>query len=230
MHRLPSTPEQRFQALSENRYLKGLEDRVLKTLVGQTQLLSYASEEIIIHEGQPGPGLFIIESGRVKIYKGSPTGREMIIAVLEGGESFNEVPVFDQEDNPANVAAVMETRLWLIAAEALRTLISDHPLAAQQIIINLSQNLRMLVDKVSELSFYTVTARLARLLRELPESQLAGKGPTRMTQDDLASRVGTVREVVSRSLKELENCGAIEVKRGKIKVLERDKLVNWDCD
>ena len=230
MHRLPSTPEQRIQALSENRYLKGLEDQVLETLVGQTHLLSYASDEIIIHEGQPGPGLFIIESGRVKIYKGSPTGREMIIAVLEKGESFNEVPVFDQKENPAYVAAVMETRLWLISAEALRALISDHPQAAQQIIINLSQNLRMLVNKVAELSFYTVTARLARLLRELPESQLAGSGPTRMTQDELASRVGTVREVVSRSLKELESCGAIEVERGRISVLDRDKLVDWECD
>jgi len=230
MHRLPSTLEQRIQALSENRYLEGLDVQVHETLVGQTQLLSYASEEIIIHEGQPGPGLFIIESGRVKIYKGSPTGREMIIAVLEKGESFNEVPVFDQKENPANAAAVMETRLWLIAAEALRALISDHPQAAQQIIINLSQNLRMLVNKVAELSFYTVTARLARLLRDLPESQLAGSGPTRMTQDDLAARVGTVREVVSRSLKELENSGAIEVQRGKIKVIDRNKLFDWEYD
>ena len=230
MHRLPSTLEQRIQALSENRYLEGLDAQVLETLAGQTHLLSYASEEIIIHEGQPGPGLFIIESGRVKIYKGSPTGREMIIAVLEKGESFNEVPVFDQKENPANAAAVMETRLWLIAAEALRALISDHPQAAQQIIINLSQNLRMLVNKVAELSFYTVTARLARLLRDLPESQLAGSGPTRMTQDDLAARVGTVREVVSRSLKELENSGAIEVQRGKIKVIDRNKLFDWEYD
>ena len=228
MRRLPSTQESRIQALRENRYLKGLDNEVLETLAKQTRLLSYASEESIIHEGQPGPGLFIVETGRVKIFRGSPAGREMIINVLEDGASFNEVPVFDQGDNPANVAAVMETRLWLVDAEALRGVIVEHPPAAQQIIINLSQNLRMLVTKVAELSFYTVTARLARLLWKLPESQLAASGSARLTQDDLAARVGTVREVVSRSLKELENYGAIEVQRGKIKVLDRDKLVDWE--
>lgn len=228
MYRLPSTREDRIQALKENRYLKGLDDDVLEGLAESTRLLSFASEESIIHEGQPGPGLFIIESGRVKIFKGSPTGREMIINVLEGGDSFNEVPVFDKKENPANVAAVKETRLWLIDAEALWALIDEHPQAARQIIINLSQNLRMLVGKVAELSFYTVTARLALLLRDLPESQLSGSGRDRLTQDDLAARVGTVREVVARSLKELEERGAIEVKRGKIKVLDPEKLIDWE--
>jgi len=229
MRRISSTIQERILALRENRYLTGLDDAVLETLASQTHLLAYDSEENIIHEGQPGPGLFIIESGRVKIYKGSPTGREMIITVLAEGESFNEVPVFDQKDNPANVAAVMESQLWLIDAGALRNLISEHPRAAQQIIFNLSQNLRMLVDKVAELSFYTVTARLARLLRDLPESQLNGSSPDRLTQDDLAALVSTVREVVARSLKELENCGAITVERGRIRILDREKLIDWEC-
>lgn len=229
MRRLSSALEARIRALGDNRYLKGLDSEVLIQLAGQTQLLFYDEEEIIIHEGQPGQGLFIVESGRVKIYKGSPSGRELIINVLEAGDSFNEVPVFDQDHNPANGAAVMETRVWLIDAEALRTLITDHPQAAQQIIINLSRNLRMLVGKVAELSFYTVTARLALLLRDLPEAQLSGSGPEKLTQDDLAARVGTVREVVARSLKELEQCGAIKIERGKISLLDRDKLVEWDC-
>ncbi len=228
MRRLPSTLEARTQALRENRYLKGLDSEALKILADNTHLLSYVSEENILLEGQPGPGLFIIESGRVKIFKGSPSGREMIINVLEEGDSFNEVPVFDQGENPANVEAVMDTRLWLIEAGALESLIGDHPLAARQIIINLSQNLRMLVAKVAELSFYTVTARLARLLQDLPETQLAGSGQARLTQDELAARVGTVREVVARSLKELENIGAIEVQRGRIKILDRTKLIDWE--
>lgn len=227
MRRLPSTLEARIEALRQNRYLKGLDESVLNLLAEQTQLQSYAGEESIIHEGQQGPGLFIVESGRVKIYIGSASGREMIINVLEDGDSFNEVPVFDGGDNPANVTAVLETRLWLIDADALRSLITDHPAAAGQIIINLSQNLRLLVGKVAEMSFFTVTARLATLLRDLPASQLDGSGPTRLTQDDLAARVGTVREVVARSLKELEKIGAIEINRGKIRVLDRQKLSDW---
>jgi CRP/FNR family transcriptional regulator len=205
-----------------------LDNEVLKRLVENTRLLSYSSEESIIRECQSGPGLFIIESGSVKIYKGSPTGREMIINVLEEGDSFNEVPVFDQGENPANVEALVETQVWLIDAEALRALISDHPQAARQIIINLSQNLRMLVGKVAELSFYNVTTRLARLLGDLPEDQLTGRAESRLTQDDLAARIGTVREVAARSLKELERVGALHIQRGKITILDRDKLTHWD--
>lgn len=230
MRRLSSNQETRIDALRGNRYLRGLEERILADLARRTELLFFEADETIFLEGQVCRGLYILESGRVKIYKYSPSGREMIINVLGAGESFNEVPVFDQGDNPVNVGAVLDTRVWLIDARALRRVIADHPRAAQQIIINLSQNLRMLVEKAAELSFYTVTARLARLLRELSPELLAGSGNERITQDDLAARIGTVREVVARSLKELEACGAIQVERGKIKILDRDKLIDWECN
>jgi len=228
MRRISSTRNNRILALRQNRYLTGLEDILLAELADHTQLLSFEEDEVIFLEGQPCLGLYILESGRVKIFKYSQAGREMIINVLNAGESFNEVPVFDQGVNPANVAAVLDTQVWLIEARALRTLIAQHPRAAQQIIINLSENLRMLLDKVAELSFYTVTARLAHLLMELPADQLAGKGSERITQDDLAARIGTVREVVARSLKELENYGAIEVEWGKITILDEVRLSEWE--
>jgi len=83
----------------------------------------------------------------------------------------------------------------------------------------------MLIGKVTELSFYTLTARLARLLRQLSSKQLSGDSSERLTKDDLASGIGTVREVVSRSLKELEKKGTIDVQRGKIQILNREKLI-----
>ena len=226
MKRLQSTKEKTINALQENRYLSGLDNLILEFLAENTQLISFEAEESIIREGQLSLGLYFLESGRVKIFKYSSSGREMIINVLGAGESFNEVPVFDQLDNPVNVSAVVDTLIWLIEAEALRQVIRKYPDAARQIIINLSQNLRMLVGKVAELTFYTVTTRLARLLLKLPPDQLSG--PERLTQDDLAGRIGTVREVVARSLKELENSGAIEIQRGKIKILNQDKLCNWE--
>ena len=228
MRRIPSSNEFRIQALQDNRYLAGLDQNILEFLADNTRLQAYDADEVIILEGQPCPGLAIIESGRVKIYKGSPSGREMVFSVMEEGDSFNEVPVFDQGVNPVNVSAVLATRIWMIDANALRKVIAENPKACQQIIINLSENLRMLVGKVAELSFYTVTARLARLLRDLPEEELAGKGEARLTQDDLAARIGSVREVVARSLKELERVGAIEIQRGRITILDRDRLIDWE--
>jgi len=228
MRRLSSSSEQRISALQDNRYLSGQAEKILDYLAQNTRLIAYDAGEMIILEGQACQGLYIIQSGRVKIYKNSPGGREMIINVIEGGGSFNEVPVFDQLDNPVNVGALADTTVWLIDAQALRKVIKDHPEAARQIILNLSQNLRMMVSKVAELSFYTVTARLARLLDQLSPEQLSGDSTERLTQDDLASRIGSVREVVARSLKELEKVGAIDVQRGKIKILNREKLTDWD--
>ena len=215
-------------ALSKNRYLAGLGNDILGYLSQHTRLIYFDAEEMIIREGQPCQGLYIIQSGRAKISKNSSTGREMIINVIEDGDSFNEVPVFDQRDNPVNVGAVINTTVWLINAQVLRTVIKEHSEVSNQIIINLSQNLRMMVGKVAELSFYTVTARLAKLLRQLSEEQLSGSADERLTQDDLASRIGTVREVVARSLKELEKKGAIDVQRGKITILNREKLIDWE--
>jgi CRP-like cAMP-binding protein len=228
MHRIPSTPEMRIDVLRRNRYLSGLEERILAGLADHTRLQSYEVDECILREGSTCLGLYVIASGRVKIYRNSPAGREMIINVIEDGESFNEVPVFDGLENPANVDAVQDTSLWLIEAQALRDVVKDHPAAAQQIIINLSQNLRMLVGKVAELSFFSVTARLAKFLLQLPVEQLSGRSSERLTQDDLASSIGTVREVVARSLKELENAGAIQVQRGKISILDKEILINWE--
>jgi len=228
MRRLTSTEEQRITALQNNRYLSGLDCTILTYLAQNTRLISYDAEEMIVREGQTCPGLCIVQSGRVKIFKNSPSGREMIINVIENGDSFNEVPVFDQLETPVNVGAVVDTQVWLIDTEALRNVIAEHPEAAKKIIINLSQNLRMLVGKVAELSFFNVTNRLARLLRQLSSKQLSGSSSDRLTQDDLASRIGTVREVVARSLKELENNGAINLERGKIKILDRDKLIDWE--
>ena len=149
MRRISSSNTARIQALQENRYLSGLNNEILSHLAENTRLIAYDADETIIHEGQPCQGLNIVESGRVKIYKYSSAGREMIINVLDKGESFNEVSVFDQQENPVNVSAVLGTRTWLISADALRSVIAEHPQACQQIIINLSQNLRILIGKVA---------------------------------------------------------------------------------
>jgi CRP/FNR family transcriptional regulator len=98
---------------------------------------------------------------------------------------------------------------------------------AKAIILNLSVNLRMLVELVEELLFYQVTNRLARLISQMSDEQLEGRGTQRLTQDEIAGRLGTVREVVARSLKELERSGAIQAARGKIRITNAGILKEW---
>jgi CRP/FNR family transcriptional regulator len=137
------------------------------------------------------------------------------------------VPIFDGGTNPVNAAAIRKCDIWVVKCEAIRKAIDEHPEMARAIIQNLSANLRMLVGLVEELSFYQVTNRLARLISQMPDEQLRGKGAQRLTQDEMAARLGTVREVVARSLKELERSGAIRAARGKIQIMDADLLKEW---
>jgi len=163
----------------------------------------------------------------VKLFKTSVRGRELIINVFEEGATFNEVPVFDRAVNPMSVAALEDCDVWVIDVETIHHILNEHPEMSRAVIKNLADNLCMLVGKVEQLSFFQVTNRLARLINQLPEEQLSGESSMRITQDQLAARLGTVREVVARSLRELERSGAILVERRTIKITDQRALEEW---
>jgi CRP/FNR family transcriptional regulator len=230
MQNIPVDRATKVAALSNNSYFSGLNEKVLVDLSYGIHLRLFQRGEILFWEGDPCAGLHIISRGSVKLFKTSPHGRELIINVFEEGATFNEVPVFDERENPVNVAALEECEVWVIEADVIRETMAKHPEMCAAIIMNLTQNLRMLVDKVEELSFYQVTNRLARLISQLPEAQLVGETSQRITQDQMAARLGTVREVVARSLRELERSGAILVDRRRIRVIDQELLADWvDC-
>jgi len=187
----------------------------------------YEDGEVLFWEGDPPAGLFILERGSVKLFKLSPQGRELIVRIFDEGTTFNEVPVFDGQPNPINVAALGACQVWRIPAQPLQAIFLSHPEMFQAVVQNLCVNLRELVRKVEELNFYQVTQRLARLIEQLPADRLDGDRAQRLTQDQLAARLGTVREVVGRSLRELESSGAIAISRGRIRVLNGEILQNW---
>ncbi len=213
-------------ALRNNRYFAGLDEQILDELCQGTHLRRFERGEMLFWEGDDCAGLHILQRGSVKLFKTSPHGRELIIKVFEEGETFNEVPVFDHGTNPVNVAALEECEVWVIEPEVIRRALRKHPEMSQAIILNLTQNLRMLVGMVEELSFYHITNRLARLLSQLPEDQLGPSGQG-ITQDQLAARLGTAREVVARSLRQLERSGAIRVRRRQIEILDERALHLW---
>ena len=216
--------DEKVAMLRSNPYFTPLGAKELNELANETSLRSYARGETVFWQGDACAGLHILHNGSVKLYKLSPKGRELIIRVLYPGATFNEVPVFDHGVNAVNVAAVEDSRIWLVPAPAIRGCMQANPAMAQVVIENLSKNLRMLVGVVEELSFYQVTSRLARLLGRLTPEQLQGQ---RITQDQLAAQLGTVREVVARSLRDLERSGAIRVSRRQIQVLDRVALSAW---
>ncbi|MBI5704076.1 MAG: Crp/Fnr family transcriptional regulator [Chloroflexi bacterium] len=213
---------EKLKTLKANPYFDDLPEAVLKDLAAVTQLHEYERGDILFWEGDECAGLHIIQSGSVKLYRISPQGRQYIIAVLTEGATCNEVPAFDGGTNPVNVEALETTRVWVVDAFTLRELVKTNPAFALKILSKFGQNLRNLVSKVSEMAFYQVTHRLARLIAEMEVSP-----HPHWTQEQLAARLGTVREVVSRSLKELEKSGAIRVDDRRIQIADESILRQW---
>jgi len=226
MKLIPTPLSEKLQTLSSNIYFEGLDESALELVAEKMYLYLFERGETLFLEGEESAGLHIIESGSIKLYLFSPQGRQYIVNILYEGATFNEVSVYGGGKNPVNTAALEKSKVWVIEVGVLRQLTSSHPAYAQKIINNLSNNLRHLINRVSEMAFFQVTHRLARLLNNLPEESLSGEYGSRLTQDQLAARLGSVREVIARSLRELERGSAIQVKNRRIYIVDREKLAN----
>jgi CRP-like cAMP-binding protein len=223
MKSIDTTTKERFVTLRGNEYFDDLPEAMLQEIAAHMQLREYQRGEPLFWEGDPCDGLYIVSLGSAKIFRLSPQGRQYIVRILQEGDTFAEVPAFDGETNPVNVEALEDCSVWVIDAEMLRGLINSHPQFAQKVLANFGRMLRGMVYKVSEMAFYQVTHRLARLIGEMAEE----KPMPHWTQEQLAARLGTVREVVARSLKELERSGAIKVEDRRIRVVDNEIFRQW---
>jgi CRP-like cAMP-binding protein len=227
MKQIEVSPSSKIKTLRGNEYFNDLPDVILKEIAAHMQLHEYQRGDVFFWEGDPCTGLHIIEQGSAKIYRLSPQGRQYIVRVLQEGDTFAEVPAFDGGTNPVNVDALEICRVWVIESELLRGLVLAHPEFAKKVLVNFGQMLRGMVQKVSEMAFYQVTHRLARLISELPQNDSHGRPSQHWTQEQLAARLGTVREVVARSLKELERSGAIRIEDRRIHIADSSALEQW---
>lgn len=227
MQTIPTTLQAKLAALRSSPYFTGLDDSALVQISGGMHLSRVERGETVFWENDPCAGLHILQRGSVKLFKLSPQGREFIVNIFSEGATFNEVSVFDGGSNPINVVALEETELWIIDPQSIRETYAVHPEMGKAVVHNLARNLRMMVGIVEELSFYQVIHRLARLLLQLSPAQLNGVTAERVTQDQLASRLGTVREVVARSLRELERSGAIRLSPRRIFIANEVILKEW---
>ncbi len=227
MQSVKIAPEEKLKTLQNNPYFQGLSEISLRELMPSMSLRRFQRGEVLFWEGDACAGLHIIQTGSVKLFRVSPSGRQHIIRVLQEGETCNEVPVFDGGANPVNVEALEFSTVWIIEAGAVRSLITRDPDFMEKTIENLARMMRHLVRIASEMAFFQVTNRLARLIGEIPADELSGEGGSRWTQDQLAARLGTVREVVARSLRELERSGAIQMENRRIAIVDPEVLQQW---
>lgn len=195
----------------------------IKRIENDLQERSFAAGEILFLEGEPCQGLYIVESGRIRVFKSSPEGREQVLLIARRGDTFNDVPVFDGGPNPASALALEPSRVSIVPKETLLSLVADCP-AALAIIREFAVRLRHLTRLVEDLSFRSVVSRLAKTLLELAVVEGSPSPIPRLTQDEMAAMVGSVRDVVGRALRTLEKAGAIKIEGQRLLVVDREKL------
>ena len=178
--------------------------------------------EMVLLEGEPAANLYFLALGVVKVFKTSAEGKEQILSIVRPGESFNDVPIFDGGPNPASAQAMGHVLLYGIKKNDMEAILGDHPQIALNVIKVLARRVRHLVSLVEDLSFKHVISRVAKILLEHIGGE-SGRGP-RLTQQEMAAMAGTAREVVGRSLKALEEEGAIKLDRHRIIITDKEAL------
>jgi len=178
--------------------------------------------EMVVLEGEPAANLFFVASGAVRVFKTSAEGKEQILSIVRPEESFNDVPIFDGGPNPASARTMGPVLLYGIKRNDMEVILGNHPQIALNVVKVLAKRVRQLVSLVEDLSFRHVISRVAKILLEQTKGE-TGHGP-RLTQQEMAAMAGTAREVVGRSLKELEEQGTIRLDHHRIIVADKEAL------
>jgi len=200
-----------------------LTEKELQALAARTIRRRFQRGELLFGEGDPCTGLFLVASGKIRIFKQSPSGREQVLAIEGPGSSFAELPVFDGGNYPAAASASEDAEVLFVSRKDFQNFCREHPEVGLKVIAMVGSRLRRLVGIIEDLSFTTVRQRLITLILQLAQ---ASGSPSKegvrveltMSHQDLAAELGTVRELVSRNLSRLQAEGFIDVDGRKIMV------------
>lgn len=200
----------------------GLSAGDLKAISAHAVTKSYAKNTVIINEGDVSDSLYVILSGRVKVFLSDEEGKEVILNTQGAGDYFGELALIDEEPRSASVMTLDDSKLSIVSKRDFEGCLVSHPQIALRVIKGLTKRLRNLTENVKSLALMDVYGRVARTLLSLATDQ-DGKMVVnqRLTQRDIASMVGASREMVSRILKDLTVGGYVTVGKKSITINEK---------
>ena len=181
---------------------------------------SYPKSTIILSEGDSSDSLYLILSGKVKVFLNDESGKEAIINYQEAGEYFGELSLIDESRRSASIMTVEKTNLAVITKQAFYQIMNDNPAIAIHLLKDLVQRVRALTEEVKSLALSDVYGRLVKTLQGMAvehDGQLVIESP--FTQQELANRIGASREMVCRIFKDL-------VKGGYITIDQKQTVIN----
>ncbi len=181
----------------------------------------YPAGALILLEGVLCEAAYFILAGEVSVYRMSPQGRQQVLVQLGPGEAFNIAPPLQSAGlNAASVEALNDVTLLLLHAADFRRLLREWPDLAQVLLADFAERLAHLTGLASDLALYSVRGRLARFLLEQEAAEL----PARWTHEEIAAHIGSVREVVSRTLRAFVKEGLLKAERQRITVVDHAAL------
>ncbi len=185
---------------------------------------SYPKNSVIVFEDDPGDALYVVVLGHVKVVLIGEDGREVILSVLGEGDFFGEMSLIDDQPRSAHVIAMEDANLLVLRREDFHSALEDHPRIALGLLRALSRRLRRADDKIGALVLLDVLGRVARLLLELADENDGITITRRVTHHTIAQMIGSSRETVSRTMRDLADRGLIEVSRRSIAIRDRKAL------
>lgn len=219
----------RLAVLKRVAIFSGLSEQEFVFLKSRVVPRKYAAGDLIFGEGDPCAGLYVVQSGNVRIFKSSAGGREQVLSIEGPGSSIAELPVFDGGNYPASAQAISPGTLLFFSRQDFHALCLQHPQVALKVLRVIGGRLRRLIGIIEELAFTTVRHRLIALLIRLGKSEGVRNGDAitltlPSNNSEMAAQIGTVRELVSRNLSRLQAEGMIQLDNRQLEILSLSRL------
>jgi CRP/FNR family cyclic AMP-dependent transcriptional regulator len=216
-------------ALSEAPLFEALNEQDAQALRTEVRVVKLARGDRLFSEGDTGDRLYIIMSGKIKLTRAAPDGRENLLSVHGPGEMFGELSLFDPVPRTSSATAVTDAELAGLAHDSLRSWLCTRPEVAMHLLQALAQRLRRISDVKADLVFTDVPGRVAKALLDLAE-RFGVQTPAGLqvnhdlTQEELAQLVGASRETVNKALADFTSRGWIQLAAKSVLILDTDRL------
>ena len=217
------------EVLAQSGLFQGLSEEAAEPVASALETVSLPRGRVVFNEGESGDSLYVVLSGKIKLSRRAPDGRENVLAVMGPSDQFGELSVFDPGPRTATATAVTDVKLARMPQTVLRPWIEAHPEVGKRLLHVLARRLRRTNDSVADLIFTDVPGRVAKALLQMADrfgSRDSDGLRVRhdLTQEELAQLVGASRETVNKALADFASRGWLRLEPRSVVIMEVDRL------
>jgi CRP-like cAMP-binding protein len=214
----------KLQALSEIEIFQDLSDQEMEEMDRSTTMSTCEPGRVFYGPDEIGEVLFLLKKGRVQLYRLSPEGKKLVVAILEKGAIFGEMSLVGQGMHNTFAEAVDECTLCVMSRMDVERIVEEKPQVALRFLESMAIRLRKTEEKLEDLAFKSIPVRLAALLQDLAGESKSGDTVEGYTHQDLAEMLGTYRETATQTLNEFKSHGWVEIGRKRIRIVDPSAL------